>query len=186
MFSNLTNVLYTLCTKCFQLLGARKMVQNQVQNPPSAAYWLSMIGAVIGLLAGLLLIGAGAFLGVFTFGIGFIGLGGLGIWMLIASTLVIIFAGKLKANPMEHTKWGVLILVFSLLGVGGILGFIGGILAIIYNPVPVGAQAQYAPPPPQAGYAQTQAQSSTRVCPQCGRIVQANERFCPNCGKQLY
>jgi hypothetical protein len=168
--------------------------QNQVQNPPSAAYWLSMIGAVIGLLAGLLLIGVGAVLGAFTFGLGFIGVGGLGIWMLIASVLVIIFAGKLKSNPMEHSKWGALILVFSLLGVGGILGFIGGLLAIIYNPIPVGAQPQYSPPqqqygppPQQVAYQQsTPQQPMTRVCTQCGRIVQANERFCPNCGKQLY
>jgi hypothetical protein len=167
--------------------------QNQVQNEPTAAYWLSIIGAIIGLLAGLVLLFLGAVLGMFSFGIGFIGVGGFGIWMLVASTLVLIFARNLKRNPMEHTKWGALILVFSLLGVGGILGFIGGILAIVYTPVPVGAPPQqygtpqqpyYAPPPQQDS--NTPQQQTTRVCPQCGRIVQLNERFCPNCGKQLY
>ncbi len=168
--------------------------QNQVQNQPTAAYWLSIIGAIIGLLAGIVLIVIGALLGVFTFGIGFIGVAGLGIWMFVASTLVIIFARNLKANPMEHTKWGALILVFSLLGVGGLLGFVGGLLTLIYTPVLVGApQKQYGPPrqpyygpPPQQTSDEPQQQSATRVCPQCGRIVQANERFCPNCGKQLY
>ena len=53
--------------------------QNQVQNQPTTAYWLSLIGAIIGLLAGLLLTGVGALLGVFTFGAGFIGIVGLGI-----------------------------------------------------------------------------------------------------------
>jgi hypothetical protein len=82
-----------------------------------------------------LLIGIRAFLGVLTFGLGLLGMGGLGIWMLIASILVIIFATKLKSNPIEHIKWGALILVFSLLGVGGILGFIGDILTLTYTPI---------------------------------------------------
>ena len=178
-------------------LEGKKMNQrNQVQNPPMAAYWLSIIGAIIGLLAGILLLGIGAFLGIFTFGFGFFFTGVLGIWMIFASITVIIFAGKLKSNPTEHIKWGALILVFSLLGVGGILGLIGGILAIVYTPVAAGSQQygapqpQYYGPPPQPTNAQPQQapsqQQATRVCPQCGRIVQADERFCPNCGKQLY
>ena len=170
--------------------------QKIIQNPPMAAYWLSIIGAIMGLLTGILLLGIGAFLGVFTFGLGFLFTGVLGIWMFFASILVIIFAGKLKSNPMEHAKWGALILVFSLLGVGGIIGLIGGILAIVYTPVPAGSQQYgalqpqyYGPPPPQPTNAPPQQAWSqpqaTRVCPKCGRIVQANERFCPNCGKQL-
>jgi hypothetical protein len=159
--------------------------QNQVQNQPTAAYWLSLIGAIIGLIAGLLLIGVGALLGVFTFGIGFMGIGGLGIWMLVASTLVIIFASKLKANPQEHTKWGALILVFSLLGVGGILGLVGGILALTYTPVTIRAYQQDSSPSQQPYFGPSPQQQTTRVCPQCRRIVQANERFCPNCSKQL-
>jgi hypothetical protein len=177
----LTNFLYSSNEKNQHWKVKKMNQQNQVQNPPMAAYWLSMIGAIIGLLAGILLLGIGAFLGIFTFGFGFLFTGVLGIWMILASIIVIIFAGKLKSNPMEHIKWGALILVFSLLGVGGILGLIGGILAIVYTPralppQPTNAQPQQAPSQQQA----------TRVCPQCGRIVQADERFCPNCGKQLY
>jgi hypothetical protein len=163
--------------------------ENQVQNPPSAAYWLSMIGGVLALLGGLLLILAGAVAGVFTFGLGFAVIGGLGIWITICSLVVIISASKLKSDPFEHSKWGAIILVFSLIGSWSLLNFIGGIHALVYKPTRVGVQSQYEQPqqfgqPPQS-YAQPPAQSMTRVCPQCGRIVQANERFCLNCGKQL-
>ncbi|HEX7482578.1 MAG TPA: hypothetical protein VF350_03830, partial [Candidatus Bathyarchaeia archaeon] len=61
------------------------MHQNQVQNPPSAAYWLSMIGGVLALLGGLLLIVAGAVAGIFTFGFGFAVIGRLGVWITICS-----------------------------------------------------------------------------------------------------
>mgnify|MGYP000126748317 CR=1 FL=1 len=177
---------------------------NQVQNPPTAAYWLSIIGAVIGLLVGLAFLGLGA-LAYITLGeyidyyggyYGYdLGLGwtwtvyfGLGLWSLITSILIITFARKLKANPMEHTKWGALILVFSIIGVGGILGLIGGILAIIYKPIPAGApqysqQPYYQQPPPQQAY---QPPPSMRVCPNCGTQMQNNVRFCPNCGTQQY
>jgi hypothetical protein len=174
------------------------MSQNQVQNKPTAAYILSLLGGIIGLLASLALIGLGALayaaLGTYSgyygdFTLGELGWGwtlyiGFGAWMLITSILIIVFAGKLKANPLEHSKWGALILIFSIIGVGGLLGFIGGILALVYKPILVGAQPQYGPP--QQQYAPPQQQPVTSVCPQCGRIVQANERFCPNCGKQLY
>ena len=165
------------------------MYQNQVQNEPTAAYWLSMIGGVLGLLGGLLLIVAGAVVGVFTFGFGFAAIGGLGFWITICSAVVIYAASKLKSNPLEHSKWGAIILVFSIIGCWSILDFIGGILALVYKPNLVGAQPQYGqpqqygPPQQQAAYAQPQ---QTRVCPQCGRIVQANERFCPNCGTQQF
>ncbi len=184
--------------------------QNQVQNQPTAAYWLSMIGAIIGLLVSLAFLALGAiaysaynavsgYYGYYdlgAFGFGWTILIGVGTWMLITSILIIVFASKLKENPLEHTKWGALILIFSLIGVGGLLGFIGGILALTYKPILAGAPPQYSPPqqpsygPPsqQTAYAPQQQwgqQQATRVCPQCGRIVQANERFCPNCGKQL-
>jgi hypothetical protein len=161
------------------------------QNQPTAAYWLTIIGAIIGLLAALLVIALSVFAGFLSFGIGFIFTAPFGIWMLITSVLMFFFAGKLKSEPQEHTKWGILIIVFSIIGVGGILGLIGGILALIYNPNPVAPAPQYAapqqpyygPPPQQAAYAPPM---QTRVCPQCGTQLQANVRFCTNCGKQQY
>jgi hypothetical protein len=177
--------------------------QGQVQNKPTAAYILSLLGGILGLLASLAFIGLGALaysalssfdnyyasFDIEMFGWGWATLIGFGAWMLITSILVIVFARKLNANPLEHTKWGALILIFSIIGVGGLLAFIGGILALVYKPILVGSQPQYTPqqqygPPPQ-NYAPPPQQPITRICPNCGKVLQENLRFCPNCGKQL-
>jgi hypothetical protein len=120
--------------------------ENQVQNKPIAAYVLSLIGGILGLIGSITLIALGAmahvannsFTGIFgtytPFGWGWSLLIGLGAWMLISSILIIVFATKLNANPLEHTKWGALILAFSIIGLGiGLLGIIGGILALVYK-----------------------------------------------------
>jgi hypothetical protein len=183
-----------------------------VPNKPTSAYIVSLIGGIIGLLIALGFLGFGAisyisyqsyvsdyyytYYDLGMFGWGYSILLGLGIWMLITSVLIIVFARKLNANPMEHSKWGALILVFSIIGVGGLLGLIGGILALIYNPTPIGMQSQpygYAPPQqstyqqqPQQTPAQTSVpQNITRFCPQCGRVINENVKFCPNCGKAI-
>ena len=164
-------------------------MQNQVQNKPTAAYILSLLGGILGLIGGLIVVGAGALVGVFTFGLGFAVIGGIGMWIVICSIIVIYAATKLNSHPLEHSKWGAIILVFSLIGGWSILDFIGGILALTYKPIMVGAQPQYGAPqaygPPQSQPYAGQ-QPITRVCPQCGRVVQDNVRFCPNCGRQLY
>ncbi len=176
----------------------------QVQNKPSAAYWLSMIGGIIGILAsiGFFVLGVFAYLAVGALGdygyyydYGAIGWGftfyfALGVWCIITSTLVIVFAKKLMADPLAHGKWGALILIFSIIGLGTLFGFIGGILAIVYKPIPVGAAPQYqaqqpyyGPQPQQVAY---QPPPQMRVCPQCGTQMQGTVRFCPNCGRQQY
>jgi zinc-ribbon domain len=175
--------------------------QNQVVNKPTAAYWLSLIGGILGLLAAIyvtIVLGLLAYLTLAeyyydffdTFALMWIG---LGVWMFISSILVIIFARKLNANPMQHTKYGILIIVFSIISGGGILGLIGGILALTYKPQFAGAAPQYAPqyaPPPQGAYApppqQEYQQQVAHNCPQCGTMVQPGVRFCPNCGRQQY
>lgn len=161
---------------------------NQVQNQPTAAYTLSLVGGIFGILLGLLWIVLGAFVGVFTFGFGLLVIGGIGLWTVICSILVITFAGKLKENPNEHSKYGALILVFSIIGIMGVLGavfaFIGGILALIYDPKPA---APYAAPPQQQYYSPPPAQPVSyqpKYCPQCGTPQQTGARFCPNCGRQ--
>ena len=183
------------------------MSDQQVQNKPTAAYVLSLLGGIFGLLASLAFLAFGALaymsyqaylsdiysysydLGLF--GMGYTYLLGVGAWMLVTSILIIVFAGKLKANPMEHSKWGALILVFSIIGVGGLLAFIGGILALVYKPIPVaGPPSGYAPqqpyaPAPQYAPQQGVPQNITRICPQCGHVVNENVKFCPHCGKQL-
>ena len=177
--------------------------QNQVINKPTAAYVLSLIGGILGLIAAIyvtIVLGLLAYLTVadyyygdffdYTFTLIYIVLGA---WMFITSILVIVFARKLNANPMQHTKYGALIMVFSIIGLGGIFGLIGGILALVYKPQFAGAAPQYAPqyaPPPQGAYApppqQQYQQQVAHNCPQCGTMVQPGVRFCPNCGRQQY
>ena len=191
--------------------GESDMSNQQVQNKPTAAYILSLLGGILGLLASLAFLAFGALaymsyqsylndiysydydLGLF--GLGYTYLLGLGIWILITSILIITFAGKLKSHPMEHSKWGALILVFSIIGVGGLLAFIGGILALVYKPILAQQPYGYAPPPtygqqpqyyaPQQAPAQQGPQRITRICPNCGRVIDENLKFCPHCGKQL-
>jgi hypothetical protein len=127
---------------------------------------------------------------------------GIGLWGIITSSLVIVFARKLNANPMQHTKWGALIIVFTVIGIGlvgaiGLIGlfgaflaFLGGILALVYKP-DYQATPQYVTQPPAYGppiqptaYQQPTQQPTAHYCIQCGTVVQPSTRFCPNCGKQ--
>jgi hypothetical protein len=186
-------------------------MSNQVQNKPTAAYVLSLLGGIIGILLAIyyLYIWLNYYnlyseyssyygdLGLGLFGFSGTVLLGIGIWTLIASLLIIVFAGKLNSNPMGHSKWGALILVFSILDalslLGALLAFIGGILALVYKPIPISGQPMYQQPygqpqtytsPPPPAYAQSQ-QPITRICPQCGRVINETTKFCPHCGKQL-
>jgi hypothetical protein len=187
-------------------------LNNQsVQNKPTTAYIVSLLGGVFGLLGSLAFIAFGvlAYLALSSFGEitnggleilfgwGWTTLLGLGLWIMIASILVIVSAFKLKANPMEHAKWGALILVFSIIGLWSLLGLIGGILALVYKPLPAG-QAKpigYGPSPQESHGQQQQyynqpapvltSQPMTRICPQCGRMVDENVKYCPYCCKAL-
>lgn len=72
------------------------------------------------------------------------GFGMFGILGLIFGVIVIISAFMLNSKPHEHSTWGTLIVIFSVLsifgstmggfGVGLILGIIGGILGITWKP----------------------------------------------------
>ena len=76
-----------------------------------------------------------------------IGFGFMGILGLVFGIIVIVSAVMLYNRSAEHTTWGVLVLIFSVLSVFGsmmggfeigvILGVIGGVLAILWKPAPV-------------------------------------------------
>ncbi len=76
-------------------------------------------------------------------GLGY-GFGLLGIVGLVFGVIVLISALMLNSRPEQHSTWGTLILIFSVLsifgsamggfGVGLVLGLIGGILAITWKP----------------------------------------------------
>jgi len=67
----------------------------------------------------------------------------MGILGIVFGIIVIAVAIMLYVNPAQHELWGALIIVFSVMsiiscmggmGIGLLLGVIGGILAIIWEP----------------------------------------------------
>jgi hypothetical protein len=89
--------------------------------------WGGMMGRGFGMMGGL------------GYGFGLIGVVGL-----IFGAIVIISALMLNSKPEQHSTWGTLIIIFSVLsmfgsamggfGIGLILGLIGGILAVTWKP----------------------------------------------------
>lgn len=75
---------------------------------------------------------------------GWAGFGLFGILGVVFGAIIIISAIMLNSKPHEHTTWGILIAVFSVLsifggamggfGVGLVLGLNGGILGITWKP----------------------------------------------------
>ena len=128
------------------------------ENRPTLAVILTLIGGILMFLGG-------AMFSMFGFtGLGMMGgyrdmmdgywgmMGGFGFPFglmmvfsligLVSGVLVIIGAVMLDTRPSEHTAWGIIILVFSIisfLGMGGfsvgaILGIIGGAFALTFRP----------------------------------------------------
>jgi len=123
---------------------------------PTTAFIISLVAGIFIILGGSMmsLLGYGfmgmmgrygGFGGMMGPGFGMMGFafGMMGILGLVFGVIVIISAIMLNSRPNEHSTWGTLILVFSVLsifgsagglGVGLILGIIGGILAITWKP----------------------------------------------------
>ncbi len=158
------------------------------ESYPTTAFTLSLIAGVFVILGGLILAAIGAIFTFFAFGIGAIA----GIFGLVWGVIIIVSANNLRAHPEQHVTWGVIILVFSLISwagafgglfIGFLLGLIGGILAISWQPPQSTKAPTYvSPTPPPMSMPTMQA---TRYCPNCGAPVAPNTTFCPHCGKQL-
>ncbi len=140
------------------------------QNKPTAAYILSLLTGIFNIIAGVVLLFLAMFVAagsyseyyLFDFYFGAVLFTGLGIWALIAGIIITVAAVKLNSNPLDHSKWGLIILIFSI-GAGAILGIIGGILALIFTP---------------------EITTKTRMCLGCGLQIDESLRFCPHCGKE--
>jgi hypothetical protein len=127
------------------------------EERPTAAFILSLVAGLFVILGGgmMSLFGYGfmgmmgrngSWGGMMGPGFGMMGFafGMMGFLGLIFGVIVIISALMLNSKPQEHTTWGTLILIFSVIsifgsamggfGIGLILGIIGGILAITWKP----------------------------------------------------
>jgi hypothetical protein len=164
-----------------------------IQSKPTAAYVLSLIGGIVGTIISAGLLGYGTWLYTiyeryidsykyyyYYYYSGFFALYiGIGVWCLASSIVVLVAARKLYAYPSEHTKWGTIILLFSIVGLGTVLGLIGGILALIYKP------ENYTVPQPSTIWGQPMGlRVVKRICPKCGRVIDENARFCQYCGNK--
>lgn len=147
------------------------MYNQQVTNNPSAAYYLTLIGGILGIIVGVILT-------IFL----------IGIWIIVANALMIVYAQRLMEQPAEHSKYGGYIVVLSILSGLNLLTLIGGILALTYQPTPVAStQPTQAYPTYQTYAPQTQpiGVATTKYCPQCGNPVGGEAQFCPKCGNKL-
>jgi hypothetical protein len=131
------------------------------EEKPTAAFILSLVGGVFILLCGGMMSMIGSYIGQYGWGMmgGYGGWGGmmgpgfgmmgfafgaLGVLGLIFGAIVIISAIMLNSKPEQHSTWGTVIIIFSVLsifgsamggfGIGLVLGLIGGILAITWKP----------------------------------------------------
>ena len=99
----------------------------------TAGFVLGLIGGILGILAGIgIAIGGGALAALNPLA-GYLGATAslaFGIWYISSGILVIIFSLWMK-NPKKCRMGGILTLIFSVVGSGGLLGLIGGILGIV-------------------------------------------------------
>ncbi|MCW4045310.1 MAG: DUF6114 domain-containing protein [Candidatus Bathyarchaeota archaeon] len=128
-----------------------------MDEKPTAAFVLSLLGAIFIIIGGLVYAVVFSIIGgVFDF-IGFGGLGGLitilGFLGIVWGVLVLIGAIMMNSEDKSKVRTGsILVLIFSILSwvgaaggifIGFLLGLIGGILGLTWNP------SRYeAPPPP--------------------------------------
>lgn len=131
------------------------------QDKPTTAFVLSLIGGILmlvgggvsslwfmygGLGMGGMMGGFGGMMGGYQGMMGSLGapfgfMGGLSLIGLVSGFLVIIGAIMLNVHPAEHTAWGTIILVFSIISfvgmggffIGAILGIMGGAFAVSWK-----------------------------------------------------
>jgi hypothetical protein len=136
------------------------------QEKPVTAFALALTGGILMLISGLMpsmwfmlggwsiggimddmMSGFGGMMGGYrsmmgSFGVPFGFMSGLSFVGLVSGILVVIGAIVLNARPSEHTAWEMIILIFSIISlfgmggflIGAILGIIGGAFAFSWTP----------------------------------------------------
>jgi len=146
----------------------RSYINNMVSNrlprvkkmaeSPTAAFALSLIGGIFILLGGMVSIALGSAIGSLGYGLGGSVIAGLGVFGLICGFATILGAVWINSGEKGKVRNGaILVLIFSILswagGVGGffigfLLGLIGAILALTWNPTTTTTAPTPAPPAP--------------------------------------
>ncbi|MCS7130543.1 MAG: hypothetical protein NZ872_03890 [Archaeoglobaceae archaeon] len=104
---------------------------NMAGEKPTAAYILSLIGGILGLLLAI-----GIFVAANLFGpLGALFGGMLALVPLIFSLIIIWGAMMIKSGePKKVKNGGIIVVVFSILSGLNIIALIGGILALVWKP----------------------------------------------------
>jgi hypothetical protein len=114
-------------------------ISNSSNEKPTAAFVLSLVGAIFVFIGGLAIVALGAILNQFGGGI----LAGFGLIGVVWGVLMLAGGILLYLKPAQHQGWGALILIGSILSwfgalggifIGFLLGLIGGILGIAWKP----------------------------------------------------
>ena len=165
---------------------------------PTAAMVLSLIGGIIMLLVAAVIAAASSFVPSIVGG----GVLLLGIVGILFGLIVIIGSIMMYQNPQSHTLWGVVILVLAIVdlpgfwgfGLGSLLAFIGGILAIVFKPsmapmpfMPGQQMGSYPMGPPPMGTAPPMGAPTgmPMFCKNCGASIPPGAAKCPSCGASV-
>ncbi|HZY91407.1 MAG TPA: hypothetical protein VFG07_01330 [Thermoplasmata archaeon] len=158
---------------------------SESEDRPLGAFITSLIGGVLILAAGAILAAAGSVVGAVAGGVGglLVGLGALGVFF---GLLIVILAIVMFISPDFHLLCGIGILILSLLSIvagsgfflGLLLGVIGGILGIVFQPSEDYDEMFRSPT--------TSAPGGGRVCRNCAAAVPPGpSQWCPRCGHPL-
>ncbi len=110
-----------------------------VGDIPEEKWTTDVAGVFTSLISGVIGVFVGVFLLLITyllpdlFALPLVGIA-IGILSIMCGTLVVFASLKLNSDPENHKMWGAVIVIFSLIGVGTILGIVGGIFALKYKP----------------------------------------------------
>ena len=129
---------------------------------PTAGFVLSLVGGIFWVIQALVFVVLASFLESMgsLVGVGGVGMvGGIFAAVSFIFAIVIILGGVMMyAKPAQAKVWGILTLVFALVGflflggffLGSILALIGGILGLVWKPsMPMPAPMMQQPMPPQ-------------------------------------
>lgn len=114
-----------------------------MEEKPTAAFALSLIGGILWLLAGIMIAAIGGLATWFLGGIGAI----IGVYPLIMGLIVLIGAIMMYNQPSSAHTWGIVILILGIISLN-IFAIIGGILGIVWKPERAAAPPPAPPPVP--------------------------------------
>jgi hypothetical protein len=145
---------------------------------PVEAFLFSLVGGLLILVEGVLFLAVGSVVGSAGYAGASVFIGSLGALASLLGFVVLLVAVGLVFQPAAHRGFGLTILVLSLASLlvgggfylGGVLGVVGGVLAIVFD------ASSFA-----RGRPTLSTGPSDRTCARCGKLFAGDGRACPFC-----